>query len=183
MAYSKTARGVGEIPLVAPRRDLGLAANLLYMLRGEEADPEEIRAVDVAIILHAEHGMNASTFAARVTAANVDTGAVKWASQPIDGQKLMVAVQNALQVAWQKAELVRLQEEAAQDDERLRVDEMLTELVVRNGSDLHLKLKVESHPHFRREGNDVILTAPLSLSEAVLGCRLDVPTLDGGLSR
>ena len=59
------------LPLVAPRRDLGLAANLLYMLRGEEADPEEIRAVDVALILHAEHGMNASTFAARVTAATL----------------------------------------------------------------------------------------------------------------
>jgi curved DNA-binding protein len=47
------------------------------------------------------------------------------------------------------------------------------------GSDLHLKLKVEPHPYFRREGNDVILTAPLSLPEAVLGTKLDVPTLDG----
>ena len=47
------------------------------------------------------------------------------------------------------------------------------------GADLHLKLKVEAHPFFRREGNDVIVTAPLSVPEAVLGCKLDVPTLDG----
>jgi curved DNA-binding protein len=47
------------------------------------------------------------------------------------------------------------------------------------GADLHLKLKVEPHPFFRREGNDVIVSAPLALSEAVLGCKIDVPTLDG----
>ncbi len=47
------------------------------------------------------------------------------------------------------------------------------------GSDLHLKLKVEPHNFFRREGNDLIVIAPLSLPEAVLGCKLDVPTLDG----
>src|SRR5262249_40778970 len=47
------------------------------------------------------------------------------------------------------------------------------------GGDLHLKIHVEDHPYFRREGSDVILTVPLSVSEAVVGCRIDVPTLDG----
>lgn len=47
------------------------------------------------------------------------------------------------------------------------------------GADLHLKLRIESHPFFRREGNDVVVVAPLSLPEAVLGTKLDVPTLDG----
>src|SRR5262249_5944750 len=47
------------------------------------------------------------------------------------------------------------------------------------GADIHLQLKVEPHSHFRREGNDVVLTAPLSLPEAVLGAKVDVPTLDG----
>ncbi|HET9982089.1 MAG TPA: citrate synthase [Longimicrobiales bacterium] len=56
---------------VAPRNDLGLAANLLYMLRGEPADELSARIIDVALILHAEHGMNASTFAARVTAGTL----------------------------------------------------------------------------------------------------------------
>jgi citrate synthase len=56
---------------VAPRGDLGLAANFLWMLRGAPPDDEEVRAFDVALVLHAEHGMNASTFAARVTAATL----------------------------------------------------------------------------------------------------------------
>jgi citrate synthase len=56
---------------VPPRPDLSLAANFLYMLRGSMPDDEEVRAFDVALVLHAEHGMNASTFAARVTAATL----------------------------------------------------------------------------------------------------------------
>src|SRR5205823_9310819 len=42
-----------------------------------------------------------------------------------------------------------------------------------------LKLRVEPHPYFRREGKDVILEVPLSLPEAVLGTKVDVPTLAG----
>lgn len=47
------------------------------------------------------------------------------------------------------------------------------------GVDLHLKLKIQPHRYFRREGNDLILEVPLSLPEAVLGTKIDVPTLDG----
>lgn len=60
----------GEEP-VAPRDDLSHAANFLYMLTGEEPDPDDARVLDVCLILHAEHGMNASTFSARVTAATL----------------------------------------------------------------------------------------------------------------
>lgn len=56
---------------VAPRSDLGHAANFLYMLSGSEPDPEDARVLDVCLILHAEHGMNASTFSARVTTATL----------------------------------------------------------------------------------------------------------------
>ena len=54
----------GEQP-VAARQDLGQAANFLYMLRGTEAKPEDVKAMDVSLILYAEHEFNASTFAAR----------------------------------------------------------------------------------------------------------------------
>jgi citrate synthase len=54
---------------VAPRGDLGLAANFLYMLNGKEADPLYVRTVDIDFILHADHELNASTFATRVTVA------------------------------------------------------------------------------------------------------------------
>jgi DnaJ-class molecular chaperone len=47
------------------------------------------------------------------------------------------------------------------------------------GGNLLLKLRVQDHPYFRREGKEVILEVPLTVSEAVLGARIDVPTLDG----
>ena len=56
---------------IAPSKDLGLAANFLYMLSGSEPDELNARIMDVAFTLHAEHGMNASTFAARVTVATL----------------------------------------------------------------------------------------------------------------
>lgn len=56
---------------VAPRQDLGIAANLLYMMNGEEPGERAARTMDVALILHAEHGLNASTFSARVTIATL----------------------------------------------------------------------------------------------------------------
>jgi citrate synthase len=56
----------GEEP-VAPREDLGHAANFLYMLNGEEPDDVAAATFDTALVLHADHGLNASTFAAMVT--------------------------------------------------------------------------------------------------------------------
>lgn len=58
-------------PLVAPRDDLSHSANFLYMLTGREPNPLEARTFDVAMILHAEHEMNASTFSAIVTASTL----------------------------------------------------------------------------------------------------------------
>jgi citrate synthase len=60
----------GREPL-APKESLSLAANFLYLLNGEEPDALATRIVDAALTLHAEHGMNASTFAARVTAGTM----------------------------------------------------------------------------------------------------------------
>jgi citrate synthase len=56
---------------VEPRTDLSTAGNFLYMLNGEPADELRVRTFDAALVLHAEHGMNASTFAARVTAGTL----------------------------------------------------------------------------------------------------------------
>ena len=54
---------------VAPHDGLGHAANFLYMLTGEVPDPADARLIDKDLVLHAEHGVNASTFAARVAAS------------------------------------------------------------------------------------------------------------------
>ena len=57
--------------IVAPRDDLGHSANFLWMLTGREPNALESRTFDVAMILHAEHEMNASTFSAIVTASTL----------------------------------------------------------------------------------------------------------------
>ncbi|MCC6232012.1 MAG: citrate synthase [Verrucomicrobiales bacterium] len=59
------------LPLLGPDRSLGEAANFLYMLNGEKPSAETEGTMDVCYVLHAEHGMNASTFAARVTVATL----------------------------------------------------------------------------------------------------------------
>lgn len=56
---------------IAPRSDLKLAANFMYMLTGEEPEKSAVDAIDAYMVLLTEHSMNASTFAARVT---VSTG-------------------------------------------------------------------------------------------------------------
>ncbi|HVT81210.1 MAG TPA: citrate synthase [Phycisphaerae bacterium] len=56
---------------IMPRPELSLAGNFLYMLRGIVPDPLSVRALDKAFILHADHELNASTFAARVAAATL----------------------------------------------------------------------------------------------------------------
>jgi citrate synthase len=60
----------GSLPL-EPDPELGHAANFLYMLTGKRPTPVEERLMDVALILHADHGMNASTFAAMVVASTL----------------------------------------------------------------------------------------------------------------
>src|SRR6266540_1220771 len=56
---------------VDPNPRLGHAANFLYMLFDKDPDPEEAKLVDLDFVLHAEHGSNASAFAARVTASTL----------------------------------------------------------------------------------------------------------------
>lgn len=59
------------VPLIEGDPELGFAANFLYTLTGRKPDDVMERAFDVAMILHADHELNASTFAARVTAATL----------------------------------------------------------------------------------------------------------------
>jgi len=56
---------------VQPRDDLNHASNFLYMLTGLEPDPVAAKTLDVCLVLHAEHSMNASTFAARVVGSTM----------------------------------------------------------------------------------------------------------------
>ena len=68
-AYFHRARTGKDLPPV--RTDLGEAAHFLYLLNGEVPSEEAAKTLDVAYVLHADHGMNASTFSARVTIATL----------------------------------------------------------------------------------------------------------------
>src|SRR4029077_11067960 len=67
-AHHRVRRGFEP---VAPRNDLSHAANFLYMLDGVERSADAEAAIDLDFLLHAEHGANASAFAARVTASTL----------------------------------------------------------------------------------------------------------------
>ncbi|MDF1554345.1 MAG: citrate/2-methylcitrate synthase [Deferrisomatales bacterium] len=60
----------GAMP-IDPDPNLSFAANFLYMMNGRRPTPMEERVMDVSLILHADHGMNASTFAAMVVASTL----------------------------------------------------------------------------------------------------------------
>jgi citrate synthase len=80
----------GQEP-IAPRADLSLAANFLYMVSGKEPDPIAARALDTYWVTVIDHGMNASTFTARVIAStrsdmvSAVTGAVGALKGPLHG--------------------------------------------------------------------------------------------------
>ena len=60
-----------DSPWSSPTAALSHAANFLLMLNGKAPSATAERALDIALILHADHELNASTFAARVTAATL----------------------------------------------------------------------------------------------------------------
>lgn len=76
---------------IAPLPELGHAANFLFMLNGKVPSADAEKAMDLILILHAEHGLNASTFAARVIAATLSdlhsaiTGAIGALKGPLHG--------------------------------------------------------------------------------------------------
>ena len=85
------ARAVAGQQPIAPRTDLSLAANFLYMMSGKQPDPIVARALDTYWVTMIDHGMNASTFTARVIAStrsdmvSAVTGAIGALKGPIHG--------------------------------------------------------------------------------------------------
>lgn len=76
---------------IAPRSDLTQPENFLYMLKGVEPDPQAARILDTALVLHADHSLNASTFVARSIASTLSdmysaiTGAIAALKGPLHG--------------------------------------------------------------------------------------------------
>jgi citrate synthase len=86
--YDRLRKGLEIIP---PDRSLSHAGNFLWMLNGEKPSATATRTLDIALILHADHELNASTFAARVIAATLSdvhsaiTGAIGALKGPLHG--------------------------------------------------------------------------------------------------
>ena len=97
-------------PRVDPRDDLDHAGNLLYLLTGRVPTPEEARILDVCLVLHADHGFNASTFAARVTVATLSdaysgvTSALGTLKGPLHGGANQAVMQMLLDIDASGAE-------------------------------------------------------------------------------
>lgn len=89
VAYFHRSRQGLDFP--ATRTDLGEAAHFLYLMSGEVPSEAAARTLDIAYIIHADHGMNASTFSARVTVATLSdmysaiTSAVGTLKGPLHG--------------------------------------------------------------------------------------------------
>ena len=77
--------------IVAPDETLSIAENFLYMFKGEKADADEARMFNIALILHADHELNASTFTTRVIAGTLAdvygavTGGIAALAGPLHG--------------------------------------------------------------------------------------------------
>ena len=91
---------------IEPRNDLGHAANFLYMLNGEEPNADAAQALDAYLVMLADHGFNASTFASRVTtgtladmysAITTGIGTLKGAAHGGANQKAMEQFMDAAQ--------------------------------------------------------------------------------------
>ncbi|MGQ0750400.1 MAG: citrate/2-methylcitrate synthase [Betaproteobacteria bacterium] len=86
---------------VAPDPKLGQAANFLYMLKGKQPSADAARLMDIDMVLHAEHGSNASSFAARVVAGtDADLhGAITAAVAALSGPAHGGAAENVMRMA------------------------------------------------------------------------------------
>src|SRR5580692_588064 len=115
--HYRISKGLQPVPA---RQDLSHAANFLFMLRGTEPTAEEVKALDVSLILYAEHEFNASTFAARVIVSTLSdmhsgvTGAIGALKGPLHGganekvMDILLAAGGPDQAeAWTRAALAR----------------------------------------------------------------------------
>jgi len=77
-AIALRARAVQGLQPVEPKEGLGHAAQFLYQLRGKDPAPEETRAMEMALIVFAEHEFNPSTYTSRVVAPPAATSTPRW---------------------------------------------------------------------------------------------------------
>ncbi len=139
---------------IEPRQDLTYAENLLYMFNGEEPDPLLARIMDACLILHAEHTINASTFAALVAGSTlaspylVIAAAVGTLAGPLHGGANQKVVQMLREIgspdrveAWVDEQLAKKakiwgmghREYKVKDPRAIILQDMMMELIEKRG--------------------------------------------------
>jgi len=98
----------------------------------------------------------------RDAVAAIKLGAVDFLTKPIDAQRLSVSVRNSLQLRQQKEEIDRLRIATGEGASKVAIDEVLRDLVLRGGSDLHLKA---GRPPMMRVSSDLLPSAFPQLDE------------------
>ncbi|MFV0389486.1 MAG: citrate/2-methylcitrate synthase [Pyrinomonadaceae bacterium] len=89
---------------VSPDKNLDIAENFLYMMRGEKPKEDEARMLDICLILHADHDLNASTFTARVIAGTLAdmygaiTGGVAALAGPLHGGANTAVMESLMEI-------------------------------------------------------------------------------------
>jgi twitching motility protein PilT len=94
-------------------------------------------------------------------------GASNYLAKPFDAPRLLSAVHSALQLVWQKRDIERLKSETGQGLAKVRINDILSDLIVNGGSDLHIK--VGRRPLYRIEGDLKDSQFPALDEEAVEG--------------
>jgi len=121
-AHDRIRRGLEPLP---PREDLGHAACFLYMLQGGEPAAEAVDAMNLDFILHAEHGANASSFAARVTASTLSdlhsdiVTAIGTLKGPLHGGAAESVMRMALEIGEPERAPAYVREHQRQRDSRI----------------------------------------------------------------
>jgi citrate synthase len=165
-----------DSPVISPRADLGRGANFLYMLTGREPDPLDAQDLETYMVMMADHGMNPSTFSARVTASTLSsniasiTTALGSLMGPLHGGAVSAGMRQLLEIGrpenvedWVEERLTKQERIAGfghrvykvEDPRAAHLRQMTAEITQRKGDDrwfqvaLGLEKQVLQHPYFR----------------------------------
>jgi twitching motility protein PilT len=133
----------------------------------------KIHAIDPAVPVI----IVASPASIEQSVAAIRLGAANYVAKPLDAARLLNAVRQALQEVWQRREIERLKAETGQGLAKVRIDEILADLAVSGGSDLHIK--VGRPPLYRIEGDLVDSRFPVLDADDVEGILRQVLGNDG----
>lgn len=157
---------------VKPRKDFSYAKNFLYMLNGEEPEELEVEAIDKALILHADHELNASTFTARVCVATLSdlysgiTSAISALKGPLHGGANEQVMKMLLEIGEVERAIPYIEEKLANkelimgmghrvyrkgDPRAKHLKEMSKELTKRTGEQKWYEMSVKIEEYIKEE--------------------------------